>query len=168
MTAPDGPGGPVSAERGGTDAAAAHRPPPQSLQIAVDVLCQLRLALLADLRSVTEDLLQVIDRLEAAVSSGQGAVPAHQLLVEKTSAIRARHELHEVVGFPGESLSDVHLQGRELCALAVRVLSDYREGQVVRLTGGEALEEEEKYKTIDTVRLLTDFLRYAEALPVEA
>jgi len=143
-------------------------PPPDELQLAVDVLTQLRLALLADLRSAADDLLQVIGRLEGAAASGQATESARELLVQQTTAVRARHELHAVVGFPGEPLNDVHLQGRDLCDLAVRVLAGHREVQVVRLTSGEPLLDEEKYKTIDTIRLLTDFLRYAAALPVEA
>lgn len=130
-----------------------------SLLLPADVVHELRLALVTDLRSAAEDLVTVAAQLEISLTGDMTA--SRTKIVEQTTTICHQRELHKAVGFPGDPLQEVRLVQPAHLDLAVTLLVEYRGGQAARLTQCASLGEAEKDRITDSVRLLTDFLRQA-------
>jgi hypothetical protein len=136
-----------------------------TLVLAPEVLLELRLALVADLRSVGGELLAIIAEPKSALSGDVlEVVQKRRRWREVTAAIATRHELHEIAGWPGEPPAQRTLTGHEHCALAVEVLARRRETLVARLTRGD-LDPKQAASIDETVRLLGVFLRGAPSNP---
>ena len=147
-------------------AASRDQAPPRILIIPREVLSELRFALLSDLRAATEELrgetVRVEERLDADALDYE---VGHQRLGELIAAIKARHELQKVVGFPGEPLAAVEVSW-DACPLAVGILADLRDAKVVSLAG-EEMDERDEQCAIGTVDVLSSFLREAQAAGVQ-
>lgn len=148
-------------------AASPDQAPPRIFVIPREVLSELRFALLSDLRAATEELrgetVRVEERLDADSLDYEAG---RRRLGELIAAIKARHELHEVVGFPGEPLAAVEVAW-DACPLAVGILADLRDAKVVSLAEDE-MDERDEQCAIGTVDLLSRFLRDAQAAGVQA
>jgi hypothetical protein len=137
----------------------------ERLVISPEVLAELRLALLADLGSVGDELLAMIGEIESpAMRDGvDAAEKARRWRGAAAVAIQTRRELHELAGWPGEPLGQRTLTGGERCALAVRLLSEHRDMQLARATG-VSVEPGEGLSASETACLLDAFLGSAGAV----
>ena len=136
-----------------------------TLVLAPDVLLELRLALVADLRSVGGELLAIIAEPESTLSGDAlEVVQKRRRWRETTAAIATRHQLHEIAGWPGEPTAQRTLTGHEHCALTVEVLARRRETPVARLAQGD-LDPKGAARVNGTVGLLGVFLRDASSNP---
>ena len=124
------------------------------------VLAELRRALLADLRSLSEDMGAFIGELERAMERPDPpAVAARRRdWMKATKAIQTRHRLHELAGWPADVLEERTISDPACCALAIRVLTEHREAKVAKLAAKLA-PEDERAAEIGIVSLLTRFLR---------
>jgi hypothetical protein len=119
------------------------------------LVAELRLGLLADLGAVVEDLIDAVERNLAVIDTRP--FDGHRVQAV-ACAVEVRHALHETVGFPGEPLVEQTFTGRGACSLALEVLTERREHHVRRLARDE-VPEPGRQATLDTVRLITGFLR---------
>jgi len=138
-------------------AAAAGRGLP-SLILPADVVHELRLALVKDLRSTAEDLATAAGRVQSDHANG-GLAPARDRLRPLDDLLCDQRELHTAIGLPGELLAEVRLAKPDDLDLAVKLLVEHRGEQAARLNGPGELTDEERDETTDSVRLLTDFLK---------
>jgi hypothetical protein len=133
----------------------------ERLVISSEVLAELRLAVLADLGLVGDELLAMIGEIESpAVRDGVDAAEMARRWRAAAVEIQTRRELHELAGWPGEPLGQRTLTGSERCALAVRLLSEYRDMQLARVTRGR-VEPGERSAASETASLLDTFLNSA-------
>ncbi len=99
-----------------------------------EVLVELRLALLADIRSVAEELLAIIGELESVAVGDEADVAAKRRRCrDVAAAVKTRHELHQVVGWPGQPLAERTITGHAQCALAIALLTRHRDTLAARL-----------------------------------
>lgn len=135
----------------------------ERLVISSEVLAELRVALLADLGLVGDELLAMIGEIESpAVRDGVDAAEMARRWCAAAVEIQTRRELHELAGWPGEPLGQRTLTGGERCAIAVRLLSEHRDMQLARVTRG-CLEPGERSAASETASLLDTFLNSARA-----
>jgi hypothetical protein len=136
-----------------------------TLVLAPEVLLELRLALVAELRSVGEELLAILAEPETTPAGGAlEIIEKRRRWREVTRAITTRHELHEIAGWPAEPAAQRTLTRQEHCALAVEVLARRRDMLVARLAQGD-LDPRQAASMNETVRLLGVFLRDAPSNP---
>jgi hypothetical protein len=141
--------------------------PPRTLAVPREVLSELRVALLSDLCSAAEELQREIARIEEGLDADALDYEASSSrLCELVAAIKARHDLHRAVGFPGDPLAAIEVAW-DACPLAVGIVADLRDAKVVRLAEGE-MDERDEQCAIGTVALLATFLRDAQAAGVQA
>jgi hypothetical protein len=129
------------------------------------IVAELRLGLLDGyLRSVADELSAIVDELENDLGSGDMPCLSGKRvrLRTMTLAVETRLTLYETVGFPGQPLTEKILDGRATCALAVGVLTSQRGTYVARLAQNK-VPERERRQALDTVRLLSEFLRTASS-----
>jgi hypothetical protein len=128
--------------------------------ISPEVLAELRLALLADLRSVGDERLVMIGEIESpAVRDGVDAVGTARRW-RGAAAVQTRRELHEIAGWSGDPLGQRTLTGGERCGFAVRLLSEHRDVQRAR-AARVSLESGERSSASETASLLDAFLNSA-------
>lgn len=132
------------------------------------VVAELRRALLADLRSPSEDTNRFIGELERALQS-----PNHLTLAERrrawvkaTKAIQTRQRLHELVGWPSDPLHERTIFDPGCGALALSILTGHREATVAKLAAN-LVPEHERETDIRNVSLLTRFLKRAGCVELE-
>jgi len=132
------------------------------LVAAPAVVAELRLGLLDDyLRSATIELNGVIDAVEDDLASPAPNLERKRERIRAlTRTVVSRQLLYEKVGFPGDPLTEQTFEGAATCALAVEVATTQRERHVERLATRE-VPDSERPEITATVRLLTEFLRYA-------
>jgi hypothetical protein len=136
----------------------------KTLVISAELLAELRLALLADLGSVGDELLVMIGEIESpALCDGVDAAEKARRWRGAAAEIQARRELHELAGWPGEPLGQRTLTGSERCALAVRLLSKHRDMQLAR-AARLSLGPGERSSASETASLLDGFLSSAGAV----
>ena len=141
--------------------------PPRTLAVPREVLSELRFALLSDLSSAAEELQREIARVEESLDADSLDYEASRSrLCKLVAAIKARHDLHGAVGFPGEPLAAIEVPW-DACPLAVGILADLRAAKAVCLAESE-MDERDEQCAIGTVALLTTFLRDAQAAGVQA
>jgi hypothetical protein len=129
-----------------------------SLLLPADVVDELRLALVNDLRSAAEDLARAA--VDIGLANGNGAT-ARTTIAAQTKAICQQRELHAAIGLPGDPPKEVRLARPEHLDLAVKLLVEYRGAQAARVTQSQDLSDEDRGRATGSVRLLTDFLRQA-------
>ncbi|MGO9322742.1 MAG: hypothetical protein ACLQBY_18325 [Solirubrobacteraceae bacterium] len=134
-----------------------------TLVIPPEGLVELRLALLADIRSVGEELLAIIGEVES-MAGGDEVAEKRRRCRDVTAAIKTRHELHEVVGWPGQPLAERTLTGHAHSALAIALLTRHRDTMVARLARHD-LAQSEKPTVSETVGTLSAFRRDARVAP---
>jgi hypothetical protein len=135
-----------------------------TLVISAEVLAELRLALLADLGWVGDELLAMIGEIESpAMGDGVDAAEMARRWRVAAAEIQTRRELHELAGWPGEPLGQRTLTGSERCALAARLLSERRDMQLARVTRG-CHESGERSAASETASLLDTFLNSARTV----
>jgi hypothetical protein len=127
-----------------------------------EVLVELRLALLPDIRSIGRELLAILGEIESiAADEKVDVAETRRHCRNLAAAIKTRHELHEVVGWPGQPLAEQTLTGREHCALAAEILARHRETLAARLTRHD-LAQSERPSVCETLGILSAFLRDAQ------
>ena len=130
------------------------------LVVAPEVLGELRVALLADLRSVRDEFFAILDEIESDLGR---AVDVDELEDKRrrwrysTAAMKVRQELHAIAGVGGAPLVERTITGRDHCGLAVDVLMRHRHAQLARLAGPD-VEDGEKAQVSETVERLGAFL----------
>lgn len=98
------------------------------------VLTELRLAMLADIRSVGVELLAIIGEVESLAAGDElDVTETRRHCRDMTAAVKTRQELHEVVGLPGQSLAERTVTGHAHCALALDILERHHETLAARL-----------------------------------
>lgn len=130
-----------------------------SLTLPPEVVRELRHALLADLRSLAEGLRTAVGQLEPGRSkdefkSGRAAV------ARRAKAIREWRDIHEAIGRRDDPLGEVRVTKMRQRERVLNLLIEHRDGQAARVLDG-TLDAFERDRTIDRVRLLTDFLRHS-------
>ena len=136
-----------------------------TLVLAPEVLRELRLALVAELRSVGEELLAILAEPETALAGG-----ALQILEKRrrwrevTRAITTRHELHEIAGWPAEPPAQRTITGDPHCALAIEILTRRRDTLAAQPTRDD-LDPEQTATAHDAVGHLSRFLDDAAIEP---
>jgi hypothetical protein len=133
-----------------------------TLVVPPEVLVELRLALLSDIRSIGGELLAILGEVESvALGEKVDVAETSRRCRDLAADTRTRHELHEVVGWPGQPLAEQTLTGREHCALAAEILARHRETLAARLARHD-LAQSERPVVCETVGMLGAFLRDAQ------
>lgn len=128
-----------------------------------EVVAELRLALSAELNAVAAEMHAILTEVERSLSpSFDGFIPTHHRLRQVADSMRARHALHEQVGFPGQPLRAEILDG-PAAQIAAESLSNRRDHHVSCLAARE-VPQDERPAVIEKVQLLTSFLRDANLL----
>ena len=141
----------------------------QPVLIPADVLAELRLAMLSDLHSATEELVAIIEEAERnilAVSLDENGQKIRERCEAAVRAIELRHRLHAAIGFPGQPLRALTLADEDQFTLATAVLTEYREAHVARLAH-DVVPPALWDTTAARVQLVTTFLRYARVAVAE-
>jgi hypothetical protein len=132
-----------------------------------EVLAELRLGLLADLRSLVDELNTIMDEVERTPGLDINARNRQGARVGAvTRAIEARYALHDTIGFPGEPPAQHTLNGLQ-CVLGVKVLTERREIHIAQLSCGR-IREHERSKVVKSVRLLSVLLRQTDCHTLQA
>lgn len=136
-----------------------------TLVLTPEVLLELRLALVAELRSVGEELLAILAEPETLLASGAlETLEKRRHWREVTRAITTRHELHEIAGWPGEPFTHQTVTGDPHCALALEVLTRRRDTLAAE-AARDALDPEQIASASETVARLSRFLEDAAIEP---
>jgi hypothetical protein len=135
------------------------------LVIPSQVLVELRVAPLTDLRSIRKDITVIVGEIESMAAGKLVDIAVARCRWRAvTAAIKMRHELHEVAGWPGQPVGERVITGHERCALAVAILSRRCTTQVACLARRD-LAACETASVIETVGLLGAFLSDARVEP---
>ena len=130
------------------------------LVVPSEVLGELRVALLADLRLVRKEFFAMLEEIESDLA---GAVDTDELQDKRrrwhcsTAAIKVRQELHAIAGVGGAPLVERTLAGRDHCGLVVEVLMRHRHAQLARLARPDVADGE-RAQASETVERLGAFL----------
>lgn len=139
-------------------------------EMPVEIIEQLRLALLNDLRMVADQLQAFCSQVETALANQPTDLePLQYSFLDVATKIQVGIRLHERLGWPGEPITHHTRTMRkpDEYDLALETLIRYRLRLVTELLADD-LELTSKTRVIDRVQLITGFLRDSGITPSAA
>ena len=133
--------------------------PGDPMRISSELLVHLRLALLGAIGAAIENLSRLNADLQRGVQTSHADLPRTLgAYHEQMAALRARYELQETVGLPGDELRSRSLPRRAQRQLVTQVLEAYRDAAALVLRAGSKMSDKEREEAVARVEEITAFI----------